>query len=109
MASVNRLIITSVKFESKSLKNAINQRESIRISISIAEELVNFQMIRVLAENKAGTNKPTEINGFWVKIFLKIRGDQSNLQLLKIFRTRLYQSYPLLGWNQIKRELTWVN
>ena len=63
-------------------------------------------MIRVLAENKAGTNKPTEINGFWVKIFLKIRGDQSNLQLLKIFRTRLYQSYPLLGWNQIKRELS---
>ena len=53
-----------MKFESKSLKNAINQRESIRISISIAEELVNFQMIRVLAENKAGTNKPTDINGF---------------------------------------------
>ena len=97
MASVNRLIITSVKFESKSLKNAINQRESIRISISIAEELVNFQMIRVLAENKAGTNKPTEIN---------IRGDQSNLQLLKILISRLYQSYPLLGWNQIKRGLT---
>ena len=54
-------------------------------------------MIRVLAENKAGTNKPTEIN---------IRGDQSNLQLLKILISRLYQSYPLLGWNQIKRGLT---
>ena len=63
--SVNGLIITNVKFESKWLKqNAKNQHESIRISISLTQELLNFQMIKVLAEKKAGTDKPTEIEGF---------------------------------------------
>ena len=69
LASVNGLIITNVKFESKWLKqNAKNQHESIRISISLAQELFNFQMIKFLAGKKAGTDKPTEIERFLVKL-----------------------------------------
>ena len=65
LAAVNGLIIFNVNFESKWLKqNAKNQHESIRISISLTQELLNFQMIKVLAEKKAGTDKTTEIEGF---------------------------------------------
>ena len=39
-----------------------NQHESIRISISFTQELLNSQIIKVLAD-KAGTDKPTEIDG----------------------------------------------
>ena len=39
------------------------KNESIRISISFTQELLNSQIIKVLADNKAGTDKPTEIDG----------------------------------------------
>ena len=45
-------------------KSKKNQNESIRISISSTEELINFSINKVLAENKAGADKPTEIERF---------------------------------------------
>ena len=39
--------------------------ENQNISISLTQELLNFQMIQVLAEKKAGTDKPTEIEKFF--------------------------------------------
>ena len=65
LASVNGLIITNVKFESKWLKqNAKNQHESIRISISLAQELFNFQMIKFLAGKKLALTNQQKLRDF---------------------------------------------